>query len=106
MKKLLFGGALIAMLGASSVFLNCSSDPNPLVACVNDHESMEHLSEVDAIGECLSDELHKNFSTQAECESFVTGNGGYAASKTAGCMKYFVNIMPVVDAAVDGAAHD
>ena len=70
-----------------------------LQSCVTDHVA-EALTEVEAITECLGDELALSFATQAECETYVTANGGYEASRTAGCEGYFEEFGP--DAAPGG----
>lgn len=83
-KNFLAALSVLGLLG----FAGCGSSDKGLQDCVKDHMA-EKLSEVDSITECLVDELAKNFSTQAECEEFVTANGGYAASKTEACKNYF-----------------
>jgi hypothetical protein len=82
-KNLAAALALLGLLG-----LGCSSSGQTLPSCVADHMK-EKLSEPDAITECLADELAKGFTTQAECEDFVSKNGGYEASKTEACQHYF-----------------
>jgi hypothetical protein len=83
-KNLLAALSLLGLLGAAG----CGSSDKNLQDCVKDHMA-EKLSEPDAITECLVDELGKTFATQAECETFVTDNGGYASSKTEACQHYF-----------------
>jgi hypothetical protein len=88
MKKSLLVPLLITGLAG---FAGCSKKEETLTGCVEEHK-MENLSEVDAITECLSDELKKKFTTTAECESFVEQNGGFAASRGSACMKYFEEV--------------
>jgi hypothetical protein len=83
-KNLLATLSLLGFLGAAG----CGSSGGGLQNCVADHMK-EKLSELDAITECLSDELAKNFASQAECEAFVTSNGGYAETRTQACKNYF-----------------
>jgi hypothetical protein len=88
-KNLLAALSLLSLVG----FAGCGSSDKNLQDCVKDHMA-EKLSEVDAITECLVDELAKNFATQADCEAFVTANGGYASSKTEACQNYFEEKTP------------
>jgi len=88
-KNLLAALSLLGLLG----FAACGSSDKNLQDCVKDHMA-EKLTEPDAITECLVDELGKTFATQADCEAFVTANGGYASSKTEACQHYFDEKMP------------
>src|SRR3954447_8701888 len=84
-KHLLAALSLLGLIG----FSGCgSSSTQTLQSCVEDHMK-EKLGEADSITECLVDELAKTFATQAECESFVTANGGFATTKTEACQHYF-----------------
>ena len=84
--KLIAGLALSVL---SLAVAGCgSSSEGGLKGCVADHMK-EKLSEMDAITECLVDELAKNFATQADCEAFVTANGGYADTRVQACKNYF-----------------
>jgi len=94
-KNLLAALSLLGLFGLAG----CGSSDKNLQDCVKDHMA-EKLSEVDAITECLVDELGKNFATQAECEEFVSANGGYASSKTQACEHYFDEKKPAGDAGV------
>jgi hypothetical protein len=79
--------AALPFLGVFA-FAGCGSSDKNLQDCVKEHME-EKLTEPDAITECLVDELGKTFATQADCEAFVTANGGYAGSKTEACQHYF-----------------
>jgi hypothetical protein len=82
---------LLASLALASLVFGCSSDSKTdLQKCVEEHKA-EKLTETDAIGECLFDELMKSFATQADCEAYVTANGGFADTRTAGCQRYFAD---------------
>jgi hypothetical protein len=84
-KNILAGLSLLGLIG----FGGCgSSSEGGLKSCVADHMK-EKLSEMDSITECLVDELAKNFATQADCEAFVTANGGYADTRVQACKNYF-----------------
>jgi len=96
-KNLLAALSLLGLLG----FAGCGSSDKGLQDCVKEHME-EKLSEVDAITECLVDELAKSFATQAECEAFVAGNGGYADSKTQACKNYFEEKGSHADAGASG----
>jgi hypothetical protein len=84
-KKILI--ASLSLLGSLGL-AGCGSSSGGLPSCVEDHMK-EKLTELDAITECLVDELAKNFATQSECEEFVSKNGGYEASRAQACKNYF-----------------
>jgi hypothetical protein len=97
LRKALLAPSLVALLLSAGLVASCKHE-HDLKECVDEH-TKENLSEVDAITECLSDELAKKFTTQTECESFVEQNGGFAASRTAACKKYFEEVsQPAGDA--------
>lgn len=62
-----------------------------LVDCVTDHVT-EGLSEPNSITTCLLDHLDVDFTTQAECEAYVTANGGYPDSVTQACTDYLAQL--------------
>ena len=63
-----------------------------LQECVTDHAT-EGLSESNSITTCLLDHLDGiDFATQAECEAYVTANGGYPNSVTMACTDYFAQM--------------
>jgi Fe-S cluster biogenesis protein NfuA len=82
-KNILAGLSLLGLVAGCG-----SSSEGGLKSCVEDHMK-EKLSEMDSITECLVDELAKNFATQADCEAFVTANGGYADTRVQACKNYF-----------------
>jgi hypothetical protein len=90
---------LLASLSLPALIVGCGSsdDKTDLQKCVEEHKA-EKLTETDAIGECLSDELMKSFATQADCEAYVTANGGFAESRTVGCQRYFADKQESADA--------
>ena len=71
-----------------AICLGCGDSKSDLEKCVDEHKA-EKLTETDAIGECLVDELMQSFATQADCEAYVAAHGGFADSKVEGCKRYF-----------------
>jgi hypothetical protein len=80
-----------------STILGCTSTMTEeiyptLQACVVDHTTVEHFTETQAITICLTSHLANiNFTTTAECEAYVTANGGYPDSRVAACADYIAN---------------
>ena len=63
-----------------------------LQECVIDHTVNEGFNETQAITICLTSHLEGiNLATQAECEAYVTANGGYPDSRVAACADYLAN---------------
>ena len=84
--------AATTVLGAAACGGTDTETYASLQECVTDHTTNEGFTETMAITTCLLDHLPGvSFTTAADCEAYVTANGGYPDSRVAACADYIAN---------------